>query len=203
MKKYVFLFLMCAMNSTFAANYTLTIDGQSYDLDEGQKTTLTLADGKKISVNLEKKDVLSFATKNFSFEHPQTAAPARSDLGEGVHQTMMTTPLGTLVLVQEYVGLSPDLLVDMMVHELTKEEKDYGYKIETTATDKTLAGGQKLSGKTVVASYQGEVTSRDVISYSTNNGGLMIITMYDNETTAEDMAMIETFWKTLKIVDEE
>ena len=200
MKKFILCCFFIVVNHSSAANYTLTIDGQAYDVDAGKNTTLTLADGKTITINLAKKSILSFATDNFSFEHPQAVTPARTDLGDGIHQTMMTTPLGTLVLVQEYEGMSPGLLVGMMVHELTKEEKDYGYTIETSDTEKTLSSGEKMTGKTVVASYQGEITSRDVLTLSKGRGGLMIITMHDNETPAEDMRMIETFWQSLKVI---
>ena len=200
-KRYVYgLFFLLVAQVAGSANYTLTIDGKAYDIDEGKNTTITLANGKTIQVNLAKKSEISFATQNFTFIHPNQVAPARTDLGDGIHQTMMTTPLGTLVLIQEYQGLDPSIMIDIMINELTKEEKNYGYTIATTPAVKQSADGKKLVGKTVKASYRGEIITRDVLTYSARDAGLLVVTMFDNEAQASELAMIETFWKSLKIL---
>jgi len=199
MKQTVVLFSLLMMHMAGAANYTLTIDGKAYDIDEGKKTAITLADGTTIHVNLAKKSEVSFTTKNFTFMHPSEVSPARSDLGDGIHQTMMTTPLGTLTLIQEYQDLDPSMIIDLMISELTKEERNYGYSIESTPTERQTADGKTLSGKTVTATYRGEVITRDVLTYSARDAGLLVVTMFDNEAQPEELAMIETFWKTLKI----
>ena len=66
--------------------------------------------------------MITFKSENFSFEHPIRLSPSRTDLGGGVFQTMMASPLGTMVMIQEYTAINPSGLIDMMLNELTKEE---------------------------------------------------------------------------------
>lgn len=186
-------------SNIIAGNYILTIDGQKYEIDAGKETTLKLTDGRKIQVNLEQKEYVIFRTENFSFEHPSDIVPARTDLGKGIHQTMMSSPVGTLVLVQEYADMDPSSLVDMMLNELTKEEKKYGYKISNSSAKVKLASGSVLTGKKSIASYKGKKTLRQVLCYSLRDAGYMIVTQVADDASSKDRAMVAAFWKSLEL----
>lgn len=202
MKKLLFIGLAWALfmcGQTMAGNYVLTVDGKAYDVDMDKQTTLTLSDGRKIQVALARKAIVTFAAKNFSFDHPSDVTPSRTDLGGGVHQTMMATPIGSMVIIQEYDTLDPSGIVDMMLNEITKEEQKYGYTFANTPETITLAGGKKLTGKKSIATYRGEQTIRYVLCHATTDAGIMVITQVDKEAPPKDKAMIDTFWKTLKV----
>ena len=202
MKKTVLIGIACvalACGYALAGNYVLTIDGKKYEVDVGKQKTVELSDGKKIQVTLEKKAIVSFRADNFSFDHPSGFSPSRTDLGDGIHQTMMATPIGTLLLVQEYPNIDPAGIVDMILNELTKEEKQYGYKITNSPAKIKLASGKTLTGKKSIATYRGEQTTRHVLSYSIRDAGVLIITKVGKDATPEDKSMVGVFWKTLKI----
>lgn len=194
-----FLCVILICTQVMAGNYILTIDGKEHDIELGKETSIELPDGKKIELKLEKKSIASFKVKNFSFEHPSDIMPSRSDLGDGIYQTMVTTPLGTLALIQEYETINPASLVDIMIQELTKEEKNYGYEIMTSPVEVKLGSGKILSGKMSISKYRGEETTRYVLFYSLRYSGLLVVVQFDKDITKEDKAMIDRFWKTLVI----
>ena len=202
MKKSLFISIACVAffcSHAIAGNYILTIDGKKHEVDVGKQTTIELSDGKKLQVTLKKKAIVSFSAENFSFDHPSSVAPSRTDLGDGIHQTIMTTPLGTLVLVQEYANMDPAGLVDIMLNELTKEEKQYGYKITNSPAKINLSRGKTLTGKKSIATYRGEQTTRHVLCYSIRDAGVMVITQVAKDAPPKDKAMVDAFWETFKI----
>jgi hypothetical protein len=93
--------LVCSQ--AIAGDYVLTIDGKQYEVDIGKQAIINLPDGRNIRVTLDKKAIVSFKSENFSFEHPSKLSPSRTDLGNGVFQTMMASPLGTPLLASVYL----------------------------------------------------------------------------------------------------
>lgn len=182
-----------------AGDYVLTIDGKPYEVDLGEKATIKLPDGRALGVMLDKKTIVFFKSEHFSFEHPSRLAPSRTDLGDGIFQTMMASPLGTMIILQEYTAMSPSPLVDLMLNELTKEEADYGYKVTRSPSTRKLASGSQLKGKVAVSAYKDDEYTRHVLTYEARDGGLMIITQVEKDAPQEDLAVIETFWKSLDI----
>ncbi len=193
-------YIAIAFSHAVAGNYILTINGEKHEVDIDKQTTIKFSDGKSLRVTLEKKSIVSFGIKNFSFDHPRGITPSRTDVGEGIHQTTMVSPLGSLAIIQEYENMSPNGLVDMMLHELTKEEKAYGYKIVRSPAKIKLASGTILTGKKSIATYRGEVTTLHVLCYSIKDAGIMVITQIDKDAPPEDKSMMKTFWKTLKLM---
>ena len=190
-------FMLCG--DAFAANYTLTIDGKGYDIDIGKQQVVKLADGRTLLITLNKKAIISFKSDNFSFDHPSIFSPSRTDLSNGIHQTMMASPLGTLVMVQEYTTMDPSGLVDMMLNELTKEEAQYGYKITKRLAAKTLTDGTKLAGKMAISAYKGTEYIRQVLCYQARDAGLLIVTQFEKANSLEERQIIDVFWSTLKV----
>jgi hypothetical protein len=180
-------------------NYTLTIDGKRFELDLGRAQALKLSDGRVLQVTLGKKEVITYKESVVSFDHPSRLSPSRSEVSVGIFQTMMSTPLGSAVLIQEFTSIDPSSLIDMMLNELLKEEVQYGYKIEKSTTTKTLASGVQLSGKMAISNYKDKEFTRQVLCYQGRDAGLLIITVVEEDSPPEDKEMIAMFWKTLQI----
>jgi hypothetical protein len=204
MKKAIVAILAVASLSSVAlgGNYILTVDGKRYEIDLDASVRVPLEDGRSVTVELARKKVATFKTGAFSFDHPSDFAPARTDLGDGVHQTMMTTPSGTVVMIQEYDGMNPAGLVDFMLTELLKEEVQYGYKITKSEARKKLADGRTVSGKRAVSIYKADEWDRYVLCHGVRDAGIMIITMIEKASPREDQAMLDLFWKTMSVLDE-
>lgn len=194
------LILTCLCTTpALAANYTLTIDGKAYDLDLDREAVLRLSEKQELRVTLSQKAVVNFTTEHISFDHPGNLAPSRTDLGDGVFQTMLASPRGTLVMIQEFTTLDPSPFIDLMLSELTKEELQSGYKVTNSLATQKLAGGEIMSGKLSVSTSAEDEYTRQVLSYGGKESGVLVVTQIEAEGTAEDKAMLETFWKSLKV----
>ena len=176
------------MKASFAANYILTIGNERHEISLNKTDRIKVGDSY-VSVKLEQKDVLTFTTDNFSFEYPRQYSPSKSNLSDGILQTAMMTPLGTVVMIQEYLNMNPSSLIDLMVNEVTKEERQYGYKIESRDKSITLSDGKKLTGKVVTSKYKGSDIKRYFYTYGIKDSGLFIMTQidYKSEPGAEDL----------------
>ena len=195
---FVALLLLSMTTGSFAANYILTIGSESYDLSLDEETRIKVGEDY-VAVKLEQKNILLYATENFSFEHPSQYSPSKSNLGDGISQTAMMTPLGSLVLIQEYLNLDPSNLIDLMVNEITKTEREYGYQIETSDHSTTLADGKVLNGKVVTSKYKGSDIKRYFYTYSTKDSGLFIITQVDYEIDPDADSIIDRAVNSLQI----
>ena len=182
-----------------AGNYILTIDGKRYEVDIDTPVLVALQDGRKVRAELGKKSIASFKTSAFSFDHPSAVSPSRTDLGDGVHQTMVVTPSGTMVMIQEYLGMNPSALVDFMLSELMKEEVQYGYKVTKSPATKKLADGRRVSGKRAISKYRADEYERYVLCYGMRDAGIMIVTQVERAAPREDKAMLDQFWKTMRM----
>lgn len=197
--KIVLILLFVTSHSAIAANYVITIDGKTYEIEEGQESVLQLSNGEAVKILLEQKAIVTYSAPGIQFDHPREHSPSKTDLGEGVSQTMMATPVGTIILIQEYTTLNPNTLVDYMLSELSAEEEKVGYQFKNTDTEIKAANGITLTGTKSVATYMGEESTRNVVAYGQDNSGVMIITMIDSEAPEKDINMIENFWKTLRL----
>lgn len=194
------LAMVLACGTALAANYTLNIDGKDYDLDLDKQAAIKMPDGRTYNVILTQKSIVTFKTDNFSFDYFSRMSSSRTDLGSGIQQNMVMSPVGSCILVQEYSTLNPTSLIDLMIAELTKEEAAYGYQFATSPITKKLADGTVLTGKTVVSSYNEKGITRQILTYGTRDGGLLLVTQIDKLNQAEDGQMIDLFWRTLKVL---
>ena len=183
-----------------AGNYILTIDGKAYDVELGPKQRdITLMDGRNLKIGLDKKAIGSFKSDSFIFDYPSRLSPSRTDLGGGIHQTIVTSPRGTLVIIQEYSEIDPTGLVDTMMTELNEEELGFGYKITIRPATKKLADGTTLTGKVAVSAFEETEYTRYVLTHKIGNHGVIVITQYEKENPPEELEMLDVFWRSLKL----
>lgn len=181
-----------------AEDYVITINGAVKEIGLDKETALTLPDGTSLRITLHRKEILRFTSELFSFEHRSEYQPSRSDLGDGIFQTMLVTPLGTGILVQEYMEMDPTTLVDLMLQEITKEEVEYGYKYSEKAISRTVHG-IALNGKQAVTTYPGEEWTRSVLAYGGKDKGVIVVTFIEKDNYGKEMNIIEHLWKSLDL----
>ena len=186
------------VTSSLAGNLLLEINGQKFEISEDQVETLELKNGDELKVRLTKKSTATFDAPMFSVDHPGQMSASREDLGDGIHQTILVTPNGTLALVQEYETVDPSSLIDLLIDELTEEEVSFGYKLEKQEAEKTLADGSIAKGLKVVTTHEEEEYTRFVLTVSKDGQGLMLLSQFEKSAPEEDSAMIDQFWKTLR-----
>ena len=86
-----------------------------------------------------------------------------------------------------------------MVHEVTKEEAEYGYRITESPATKRLVDGNILNGKQVNSVYRGDEWSRHVLCHRVRDAGLLVMIQTNNIATAADKEMIELFWRSFRV----
>lgn len=192
------LLLACTTQGSFAGNYVIQIGDDAYEISLDEDVLIRIG-GENFPVRLMQKEVLTYKTESFSFSYPRQYSPSKSDLGGGTFQTALMTPLGSLVMVQEYLNLNPSDLIDFMVNEVTKEEREYGYKVESANTSVTLSDGKVLNGKVITSKYKDSDIKRFVYTYGVKDSGLLILTQVDSEIEPDAEALIDDIINSLKV----
>jgi hypothetical protein len=195
----ILLLIIVPAASALAGNYVLEIDGKPIELDLNRETAAALPDGKKATFRLTQKEIILFSAGMFSFEHKSVMSPSRKMIQPGLHQTMISSPTGTLIMVQEYSTLNPSSLIDLMIRELTKEEIQYGYKYSEAPVRRELADGTTVTGKKAVTEYQGNEWTREVLAYGKRDNGVLIVTAIEKGNAAAEADILALFWKSLKL----
>ena len=182
----------------YASDYIISIDGRPAEIDLNKELKFKTASGKELAIILKQKEYLNYKSDLFSMAHKNTLKPNKSDLGDGVFQTLMSTPLGTVIIVQEYMSMNPEPMIDLLLKEITKEEVEYGYKYKERKVEK-LIGGKKFRGKQAITSYSGTEWTRSIMVYGGKDKGVLTITMIEKDQYDNEKYMISDFWKNFKI----
>lgn len=180
-------------------NYELIIDGKAYDLNINEEIEAVVNSGKTVTVILRKKPYIQYSDQMVSFQHKSELSVSSQDLGDGISQLMSTTATGTLIMIQEYSGMNPSMLVPMMLKELTKESVDYGYKMTQENVTHKLNSGIIITGLKATLKYKGEESYWEVLAYGKKDTGVLVITQIDREFIKTDKEIHSHFWKTLKL----
>jgi len=192
------LLLLSLSKISIAGNYLLVIDGETYDVSLGEELSVNVA-GRPVLAEVKQKSNLVFTADSFSFEYPKQFSPSKTELAVGVSQTIMVTPLGVLAMIQEHSNIDPSYLLDLMVSEVTKEERGYGYEIVSKPASTTLSNGTKLTGKVITSKYKDSDIKRVFYTYSVKDAGLILMTQIDYEIGLDDQYVLDKFMSSLRI----
>lgn len=179
--------------------YKLTIDGVSVDIDTDEDATVTLPNGDKAKIRLERNAFATFSGDSFSFVHPSGVTVTKTNLSKGIDQYLMASAVGSMVIVQEYSDMNPVTLNQLMLQEITKESVQAGGKLSQKAGSRKLADGKVLSGLTATVKTRADRVTYEVMSYGTADQGVVVITSLDDDNAEDDRPMIDKFWQSLKL----
>ena len=182
-----------------APNYEISINGETYDISLDHDYEIKSDTGETLHIRVHKKPVVTYENANLSFQHKNDLTVSTTDLGNGIHQTITNTAVGTLILFQEYSSMNPTSLVDLMLQELTKEQRNYGYKMQKKAHSKALKDGTKFTGKSATLKYNNEEEYWTVLAYGKKDKGVLVITKIDKEMLDAEKNIIDLMWDTLQI----
>ncbi len=180
-------------------NYEISINGETYDISLGRDYQIKSNSGEKLHFRVNKKALMTYKNGYISFQHKSDLAISSTDLGNGIRQIMTNTAVGTLVLIQEYSTMNPTAMVNLMLQELTKEQINYGYKMQKETHSKALKNGTKLRGLKATLKYNEEEEYWTVTAYGKKDKGLLVITKIDKEYLSTEKNIIDLMWETLQI----
>lgn len=195
----VLLIVLVCSGIARGEDFILTVNGVPKEINLDQEQILDLPDGTSLTVKVNQKEILRFTSTLFSFDHQNRYKPNQSDLGDGIKQTMIVTPRGTGVIIQEYLQLNPVHQVDTLLNELTKEERDYGYQYREKKVTRQ-AGAITFRGKEAVTSYPGEEWTRTVLACGGKDKGLVIITFIEKDRYQDEQGLAEGLWQSLRVL---
>ena len=73
-------------NAGDGKGFRLTIDGISVGINPGDTLEVTMKDGSKVPVELQRSETVTFTGGKFSFDHDGKFTVAKTDLGESAAQ---------------------------------------------------------------------------------------------------------------------
>lgn len=187
-------FIFALAGILHASDYVISIDGRSAEIGINEELKFTTSAGKVLTIILKQKEFIVFKSSLFSMKHKNTIKPIKNNLGDGIYQTMMMTALGTGIIVQEYMHMNPEQLINLMIKELTKEEVDYGYKYNEKNIEKII-DDKKVRGKQALTTYPGAEWTRSVLAYGDKDKGVIIVTMIEKDQYNSEQYLISDFWK--------
>lgn len=179
--------------------YVLSINGEKIEMAVGVEKTAVLTNGQKVTVLLEKKDIVAFESRYFTFRHKSDLTPVKTKTDNDGSQTQMTSATGTTVIVQEYLSSDPSSVINGLIQNLTQEEVRLGYQKKEKSHQIKLADGKVMKGKIVSTSLKNEQWTRCVLACGNENGGVLCITQAEKSASDADRQMIDLFWKSLSL----
>ena len=180
-------------------NYLLSVDGKDYEINLDGSVLLKTNTGQSITVTLKRKEFNTFNKDIVSFEHRSDLSVAATDIDRDIHQYLVASALGTLVIVQKYDAMNPDSLNELMLNQISKDDLASGYKIEKSDFSRTLSDGTKMNGLRAHLTYKKDDVDLQVLSVDLGDSGVIAITRYNNDMAVGEDKIIDRFWATLKL----
>lgn len=179
--------------------FQLTVAGKQVGIDVGETLTVTTDDGKEIKISLDRSKLVTTSGAFFSFDHPGDLSLAETDLGKGIKQYFLSSAVGTSIIVQEYDRFDASSIASQVIKSMTKTDKKAGSKIKKIPTERRLDSGKTLKGMKTTVSNKSSRDNHEALSYGNSNKAIVIMTGYDENNGSQEGAIIDTFWKSLKI----
>lgn len=179
--------------------FRLAIDGVEVGINPGDALDVTLKDGRKVSVELQRSESVTFTGGKFSFDHDGKFTVAKTDLGGGVQQYALMTPIGTGIIVQEYKGLNPTGITDFVLQQMVQESISGGAKVTKETTQRTLPGGIVLKGVKAETTTDNDVMDYEIVATGRPEGGVLVATFLNKENIPKEGAILSKLWSSLKV----
>lgn len=179
--------------------YRLTIDGVEVGINPGDNLDVTMKDGRKVAVELQRSETVTFTGSKFSFDHDGQFSVAKSDLGGGVEQYALMTPIGTGIIFQEYKGLNPSSITDFVLEQMVKDNVNGGAKLTKQTTQRVLGDGGVMKGVKAETSTENAVVDYEIVAIGRPSGGILVATFADKENLPKEGTIFDKMWSSLKV----
>lgn len=186
-------------NAGDGKGFRLTVDGVEVGINPGDTLDVTMKDGRKLSVALQRSETVTFTGTKFSFDHDGKFSVAKTDLGGGVQQYALITPIGTGIIVQEYKGLNPSGITDFVLQQMVQESISAGAKMTKQAAQRALPGGGVLKGVKAETATDNDVMDYEIVATGRPDGGVLVATFFNKENIPKEGAILDKMWSSLKV----
>jgi len=203
MKKAVFIGYILAsiqlLNAQTAKNYILEIDGDTIHVALDQQGSFKSTKGQTYKVKVSRKEFLNFNNEAISFNYPSQYSVSTTKIDEDVEQILLMTATGNGIMIQVYSSINPELVVDLMLNEVTQDDISAGYKQTLTETQKTISDGTVLKGKKAVLKMDDDTEEFVCLANGKKKKGIVVMEIKNDVDDPDASKMFDVFWKTLAI----
>lgn len=189
---------LSSLSAQETSNYFILINSDSIPVSLDKTVQYKSPKGELLNIRLAQPENLTFNNDFFSFKYSKEYAVTSSDLGDGVWQHMIMSPMGSGVMIQEFSDFNPVGMEEIFLNEITKETVNYGYDKKENKVAHTLANGQEIKGIQYELSYKNEFEVYTVYSMGKKDEGILIITMLLDQET-ENLTLIQKFLDTFSL----
>ena len=182
-------------------NYIISINGETFEYQIGSEIEYNAKKKGPIKIIVQQKNELNYNDGVISFMHTKDFPVSETVLEEGIKQIAALNSTGMGILIQEYEGFDPTLMVDLMLNEVTKESVDYGYAQEISSVEFTSKDGRIFKGKKSILTYQGMIDEWIVVAYGWKDAGVLVATMsLDATGLNKGVEFVDDFFNSLEII---
>ncbi|OCI99002.1 hypothetical protein A6U86_33355 [Rhizobium sp. AC27/96] len=186
-------------NAGDGKGFRLTVDGVEVGINPGDSLDVTMKDGRKVSVELQRSETVTFSGGKFSFDHDGKFTVAKTDLGGGVEQYALMTPVGTGIVIQEYKGLNPSSITDFVLQQMIQESISGGAKLKKEAAQRMLPGGVLMKGVKAETTTDNDVMDYEIVATGRPDGGVLVATFLNKENIPKEGMILDKMWSSLKV----
>jgi len=157
-------------------NYSIQLGGKNYNVALDSTYEITYQ-GKKINLLLKQKDTLDFKDPMFRFSYLKGYQVSKTTVENAADQYIVIDAGGSGFMIQEYRTMNPSMMKEILLQEITKESKGYGYVEKREEYKKTLKSGQTVSVLKSTLTYKDDINIFEIAAFGGKDEGLVIITM--------------------------
>ncbi len=199
--KYMFLFLLTCIPAVIwgQEDYLLQINNKTFPVSLDTSYSIQI-NGETLMVRLSQNDTLIFKHGMFSFKYLKDYKVSKLVIEEGIDQYMIMSADGSGIAIQVYSNLDPTMLNEMMLNEVTKESRNYGYELSREDYKTTLISGQTIDVTRGVLTYKEDKSIYEIATFGYKDEGILIITIISNENISDQgQDIIHLMWNSLSI----
>lgn len=201
MKKALLSVLVMLSLTTLAqksTNYEITLDGKTYDIDLNKPYELKTKQGL-VQVEVKQKRILTYSDDLLSLNYFNNLSISETEIDQGISQLACLSANGSGFMIQKYQGMNPEVLIDIMAQELTKESIEYGYKETREDISKKTKTGEQLKGKKITLKYIDDIQYYEVVAFGKKDKGVLIITILNDDYKDKDSKIIDLLFDSLAL----
>lgn len=203
MKKIFFTCIIVAsiqlLNAQSAKNYIIEIDGDTVHVSLDELINFKSKNGQAHKVKVSRKEFLTFSNESITFNYPSQFSVSSTKVDEDVEQILLMTATGNGLMIQVYGTVNPELMVDLMLNEVTQDDVSAGYKQTITEAQKIISDGTILKGKKAVLTLDSDTEEFVCLATGKRKKGIMVMEIRNYIEDADAAKMFSVFWKTLGI----
>jgi len=187
------------INAQPAKNYIIEIDGDTMHVSLDEIAAFKSRDGQTHKVKISRKEFLNYNNRSITFNYPSQYSVSSTKIDEDVEQILLMTATGNGLMIQVYGSVNPELMIDLMLNEVTQDDISAGYKQTVTEVQKTISDGTVLKGKKAVLKLDSDTEEFVCFANGKRKRGVMIMEIRNDIEDADAVKMFEVFWKSLGI----